>query len=238
MTTQPVEESKSAAGDASQVTGTTPWSDASVAAYLEEHPEFFLRHPDLTARLRLPHGQSGVVSLVEHQVNLLRAQLETERRRLTHLIARAREYETLSGRLHNLVLQLIAAPNLERIETVLQDSLRREFDADAVSLRLFPVSSGGDPSDPLVAAFLDFVDRDHALCGPLDAERGRVLFGDDNERIGSAALVPVRGEVRAGLLAIGSADPERFGSEMGTDHLDRLGEVVSRRIGLLNHGDG
>ena len=238
MTTQPMEESKSASGDPPQVAGSTPSSDAAVAAYLEQHPDFFLRHPDLTARLRLPHGQSGVVSLVEHQVNLLRSQLDTERRRLTHLIARAREYETLSGRLHTLVLQLIAAPNLERIETVLQDSLRREFDADAVSLKLFPVRSGGDPSDPLVAAFLDFVDRDHALCGPLDAERGRVLFGEDNERIRSAALVPVRGEVRAGLLAIGSADPERFGSEMGTDHLDRLGEVVSRRIGLLNHGDG
>ena len=33
--------------------------DDAVAAYLETDPEFFLRHPELTARLRLPHGPRG-----------------------------------------------------------------------------------------------------------------------------------------------------------------------------------
>jgi uncharacterized protein YigA (DUF484 family) len=175
---------------------------------------------------------------VEHQVSLLRSQLATERRRLTHLIARAREYESLSGRLHSLVLQLIAAPDLERIEGILQETLCQEFEAEAVTLKLFAVGAQADTADPVFAAFLDFVDRDHALCGPLDPERGKVLFGDDSEKIRSAALVPIRGESRAGVLAIGSGDPEHFRPEMGTDHLDRLGEVVSRRLGVFNRDDG
>jgi hypothetical protein len=175
---------------------------------------------------------------VEHQLGLLRSQLATERRRLSHLIARARDYETLSARLHALVLQLIAAPDLERIERVLRDSLCADFDAEAVTLRLFPVGAEADPSEPLVAAFLDFVDREHALCGPLDLERGGILFGDEHERIRSAALVPIRGQTRAGVLAIGSGDPGHFAAEMGTDHLDRLGEVVSRRLGVLSQDDG
>jgi hypothetical protein len=33
--------------------------DATVAAYLEADPEFFLRHPELTARLRLPPRPRG-----------------------------------------------------------------------------------------------------------------------------------------------------------------------------------
>jgi uncharacterized protein YigA (DUF484 family) len=238
MTTRPLEESKTAEGEAPRTNADAALTDASVAAYLEDEPEFFLRHPDLTARLRLPHGPAGVVSLVEHQLSLLRSQLATERRRLSHLIARAREYETLSARLHTLVLQLIAAPDLERIECVLRESLCAEFDAEAVTLRLFPVGAEADPSDPLVAAFLDFVDREHALCGPLDPERGGILFGDEHAKIRSAALVPIRGPARTGVLAIGSGDPDHFAPEMGTDHLDRLGEVVSRRLGALNRDDG
>jgi uncharacterized protein YigA (DUF484 family) len=238
MTTQPLEGSESAAGEERRTEEAAPLNDEAVAAYLEAEPEFFLRHADLTTRLRLPHGQGGVISLVEHQVSLLRSQLDTERRRLTHLIARAREFETLSGRLHTLVVQLIAAPDLQRIEAVLRESLCKEFDAEAVSLKLFAVGAEADMSDPLVAAFLDFVDRKHALCGPLDPERGSVLFDADHEKVRSAALVPIRGDVRAGVLAIGSGDPHRFGPEMGTDHLDRLGEVVGRRLGVLNAYDG
>jgi uncharacterized protein YigA (DUF484 family) len=238
MTSRSLEESEARGGASPRAGEEGSLNDAAVLAYLEANPELFLRNAELTARIRLPHAPSGVVSLVEHQVILLRSQLETERRRLTHLIARAREYESLSARLHSLVLQLIAAPDLERIEDILQETLRKEFDAEAVTLKLFAVGSEADPSDPLVAAFLDFVDREHALCGPLDAERGRVLFGEGHERIRSAALVPVRGEGRAGVLAIGSGDAEHFGPEMGTDHLDRLGEVVSRRLSVLNHGNG
>jgi hypothetical protein len=238
MTTRPLEDSETHDGENPRESGHRTLSDAEVAAYLDANPEFFLRNADLTARLRLPHGTSGVVSLVEHQVGLLRSQLETERRRLTHLIARAREYESLSGRLHSLVLQLITAPDLERIEGILQETLCEELDAEAVTLKLFAVGAEADQSDALFAAFLDFVDREHALCGPLEPERGKVLFGEVNERIRSAALVPIRGESRAGVLAIGSGDPEHFRPEMGTDHLDRLGEVVSRRLAVLSHGDG
>jgi uncharacterized protein YigA (DUF484 family) len=136
------------------------------------------------------------------------------------------------------VLQLIAAPDLERIEAVLRESLCEEFDAEGVTLKLFPVGEGAPTSDPLVTAFLDFVDREHALCGPLDAERSNALFREVSEKIHSAALIPIRGEARAGVLAIGSSDPERFSAEMGTDHLDRLGELVSRRLGVIGHGDG
>jgi uncharacterized protein YigA (DUF484 family) len=208
--------------------------DAAVAAWLEANPDFFVRHPDLTARLRLPHGPSGAVSLVERQTAVLRGQLETERRRLAHLIARAREFETLSGRLHALVLKVIAAPDMERLEAALVESLCKEFDAEEVTLKLFPVAAEADPKDPLVAAFLDFVDRKHALCGPLDGPRSEALFGEQAAKIQSAALIPVRAEARSGVLAVGSADPKRFAPDMGTEHLDRLGEVVGRKLAALD----
>lgn len=215
-------------------------AEDAVAAYLEANPAFFERHPDLVARLTVPHESGRAVSLIERQVGVLRDQLETERRRLAHLIARARDFETLSGRLHDLSLQLIAAHDLDRIQTILSEALRQEFNAEAVTLKLFPLEPDTDDAsepDAAVSAFLEFVDREHALCGHLDAERNGVLFGEHREVIHSAALIPIRADKRSGVLAIGSSDPERFGPEMGTDLLDRLGEIVSQKLRVLPEAD-
>lgn len=202
-----------------------------VVAYLAAHPELFEQRPELLAKLRIPHRPGAAVSLIERQVEVLRAQLETERRRLAHLIARAREYETLANRLHGLVVQIIAAPTLERLGAVLAEALRREFSADAVILKLFRMDADAEAApDLVVGAFLEFVDREHALCGPLDAERNGALFGEQHESIRSAALIPIRADERCGVLAIGSGDPQRFTCDMGTELLDRLGEVVSQKV--------
>lgn len=206
--------------------------DATVAAYLEADPAFFLRHPALTARLRLPHGPEGTLSLVEHQMGLLRAQVEGERRLLAQLIARARDYEALADRLHGLMLQLITAPDRASLEALLNDALRREFEAEAVAL-VFDAAVDQAGIGPAIAnegaAGIPVSTR----CGPLGPDHAALLFADAGVGIRSAALIPIRAPTQAGLLAIGSTDPERFGPDMGTDHLDRLGELVSACLGAL-----
>lgn len=207
--------------------------DAAVLAYLEADPKFFLRHPDLTARLRLRHGPEGTLSLVEHQMGLLRAQVEGERRLLAQLISRAHDYETLASRLHGLVLQLIMAPDQEALEAVLGDSLCQEFDAEAVTLAM---DDGVNPerSQTEVVAGAPAASQAPARCGPLDTESAVRLFGDAGPNIRSAALIPIRTPTRTGLLAIGSADPGRFGPDLGLEHLNRLGELVSACLASLN----
>ncbi len=212
-------------------------AEDAVAAYLTAHPDFFERHRELVAELKVSHASGQAVSLIEHQVGVLRGQLQTERQRLAHLIARARDFETLSARLHGLSLQLIAARDLERVQSVLRDALCQEFNAEAVNLKLFPLEPDAADSDPTLNTFLELVDREHSLCGPLDADRSGVLFGEQSETIQSVALIPVRGDGRAGVLAIGSADPQRFGPDMGTDLLDRLGEIVSQKLRVMHEPD-
>ncbi|MGE5152472.1 MAG: DUF484 family protein [Bdellovibrio bacteriovorus] len=209
--------------------------ESRVAAYLRAHPDFFERNPEVLGELRLSHATGGAVSLIEHQVNVLRRQLDTERSRLSHLISRAREYESLSSRLHGLVLQLIPASGLEQLQAALEDALSREFSAEAVTLKLFPIHPGGEgPADTLTQEFLEFVDREHALCGPLGEDKTQILFGAPGSEVRCAALVPIRAAGRSGVLAIGAADPERFRPDMGTDLLDRLGEIVGCKLGSLD----
>jgi uncharacterized protein len=218
------------------VTAPSPPGEPAIAAYLEAHPDFFLRYPELTARLRLPHGPEGTLSLVEHQMGLLRAQVEDERRLLAQLIARGRDYEAFAGRLHGLMLQLITAPDRATLEALLRDSLRREFEAEAVSL-VFDTQAGQAGTEPAIAseeATGTTTERQaRARCGPLDPDHAVLLFAAAGAGIRSAALIPVHAPTQAGLLAIGSTDPERFGPDMGTDHLHRLGDLVSACLAAL-----
>lgn len=209
--------------------------EIAIVAYLETHPDFLARHPELLARLHIPHGGAGVVSLIERQVAVLREQLNNERGRLNHLVARARDYESFSNRLHELTVKLILARDLAEASSALQATLLEEFSAEAVALKLFPLDPGERAADPLVRAFIEFIDRDRCLCGPLAEDQAAALFGGDAARIRSAALIPIKGHEQTGVLAIGSVDAKRFSPDMGTDLLERLGAVTSARLSDLAH---
>ncbi len=212
-------------------------NDELVATWLMRHPDFLLRHPDVLAKLNVPHGSGGAASLIERQVAVLREQLANERGRLNHLVARAHDYEALLTRLHELTLRLILAPDLQHACNALEQALREHFRADAVAVKLFPVDTKARAADPLVRSFVDFVDRDRCLCGPVAAEQAGTLFGDLQVEIHSAALIPIRAHEQTGVLAIGSADPKRFAPDMGTDLLERLGAVAGAKLASLAHLD-
>ncbi|MEK7261797.1 MAG: DUF484 family protein, partial [Pseudomonadota bacterium] len=81
-----------------------PWEDA-VARYLEEHPDYFQRHPELLARITLIHQVGGrAVSLIERQVQVLRDQSRNLQRQLRELLGNARDNDALTDRLHRLAL--------------------------------------------------------------------------------------------------------------------------------------
>ncbi|MTW20850.1 DUF484 family protein [Allochromatium palmeri] len=203
-----------------------------VAEYLMAHPDFLVRHPEVLTAIEVPHGVTGAVSLIEYQVRALRRQLATERNRFIHLIARAREYESLSTRLHGLILQLMVVDDSEPLCHLLRETLLREFHAEALAFKLFALAAieEGAPHDPLANAFADFIDRRNALCGPLSPERAVALFGEGGAGIHSAAIVPIHASGQSGIIAIGSADATRFSPDMGTDFLNRLGEIISQKL--------
>ncbi len=207
-----------------------------VTDYLLNHPDFFVNHPDVLIALDIPHQTGDAISLIEQQVRVLRQRLEIERARLAHLIARAREYETLTSHLHGFVLKLLAVNDPDHLYLILKDSLLREFRADAVALKFFPVNgTDAESHNLLVTAFQDVVTRKHALCGSLDADKASILFGEIGASVRAVALIPIRTNRQSGVLAIGSLDSERFHPDMATDLLDRLGEIVSHALQALPH---
>jgi len=209
--------------------------EADVLDYLRGHPDILTHDPQLLAGLKIPHASGGAVSLIERQVESLRADNANLRQQLHGLLAVARENEQLNQRLHQLTLDLIEAADFDEVLTILEDQLHDQFRADAVELRLFSATrlrgeNDTGPDDPELEAFIDFFDAGHPICGPLEQRPLDAIFGAEAEDIGSAALMPLRGHDIMGVLAVGSSDEQRFHPDMGTEFLVRLGEVVSRKL--------
>ena len=210
-----------------------------MAEYLRLHPDFFSRHPEVAARIEIPHACGDAVSLIEYQVSVLRDQNHQLRHRLQDLISHARENEELSARLQRLTLSLIDCSDLEEIFATLYESLRESFQADRAAIRLFlpPRAEehsrlaefvGGDEqvravSDQILAA-------NSPVCGRLKQEQTESLFGGEGQPVASGALLPLGVVEPSGILAIGSYDEKRFQPGMGTVFLRQLGNVAAHVI--------
>ena len=91
-----------------------------IVDYLYDHPEFFLEHPELVSRLRLPHQQRGVVSLVERQLELQREKIRSLEDDITRLMGIARQNEQIFYALNDLHLQLLKAADQTALLEALQ----------------------------------------------------------------------------------------------------------------------
>lgn len=199
-----------------------------IAEYLIAHPDFFDRHPDALAAIDIPHPTGDAVSLIERQVRTLRQQSVKYRGQLEELVTVARENDALAKRLHRLTLALIETHSFDEVLNTLQDELREQFKADSVEMKLFASEQlEAHAHEPGPALFRDFLNRARPNCGRLDKAKLEYLFGPQAGETGSAALIPLTAPPLAGVLAIGSRDPDRFHEGKSVDFLQRLAEVVS-----------
>ncbi|MDX1626636.1 MAG: DUF484 family protein [Wenzhouxiangellaceae bacterium] len=212
-------------------------SASRVADWLKQHPDFLDEHPDVLAALQVAHD-SGVASLIERQVEVLRDENDRLRRQLALLSGIAGENERLMQRLHRLSLDLMAIGEAAPFLSELDRRLREDFRADEVRLLLddpSPAPSDSELARPLPDSRPDWLSQllaeGEPACGRLTLDKRTFCFGDHGSELGSAALVPI-GD--AGLLAIGATSDERFHPDMGTLFLRLLGETIQLRLKSLD----
>ncbi len=207
-----------------------------IVRFLRSHPDFLCEHPELVEKMRVPHHCGAAVSLVEHQVSVLRDHNHRLRRDFQALIERARENEALYTRLHRLTLDLLACKTPTEVFETVSEGLVRDFDAEFVVIQLFalqpttpgellPEFVGADSAG--AALFAAILESGNTVCGHLRPEQWDYLFAAQWEDPGSAALQPLGGNSTPGLLAIGSRDPGHFHPAMGSAFLQQLGGVLT-----------
>lgn len=209
--------------------------EQAIADYLQTHPDFFNRHPELLENLRVVHPHRGTVSLTERQLEQLRAHNRALRTKLDELVQTARANDCLSQRMQRLNLALIEASSLDDMLHCVQGVLREDFNADVVVLRLAitaahsPLASDNRLTNQQLLICESLLRGAQPRCGepgPGEAE----LFDEATQQVVSAALVPLSGIDWQGVLAIGSCDPERFHAGIGTLFLSRIGELLCHAV--------
>ena len=212
-----------------------PLEEKAVADYLRDNPEFFLNNTSLLATLQVPHSFDGAVSLVEHQVRVLRDQNHQLKRKLMDLVHVARDNNRLNERMHQLTLGLISSGTLEALLDTLREHLQGEFSADTVTIRLAGIPEARarecaidmfSTDDPQLEHFESFYKTCRPQCGRFKPEQLDYVFGDQAQAVESAALRPLGKKGHIGLLAIGSQEGNRFHPGMGTLFLTHLGELL------------
>jgi uncharacterized protein YigA (DUF484 family) len=185
------------------------------------------------------HGQAA--SLASYQLDVLRDKNRELNRRLHELIEIAHENEALMVRVHTFTLALMRAKTFAETTRSIAAALTEDFHTDLVRLVLFRADPDlpaaewliADPAGPAgFPAFAEFFRRAEPLCGRLQQDKLDALFGTKAAEVYSTVLLPIGS---AGMLAIGSHDPNRFHPGMGTVFLKLISEAVSAAIARFAH---
>lgn len=206
-----------------------------VASYLKLHPEFLSDYPELAAQLKMPHDKGPVASLATYQLQSLREKNAELERRLAELVAIAAENEKLMERVHALTVTLLRANTVEVTARSVVAKLTADFHTDQVRLVLFGNELQLPRADWLVQIsgpdalpeFNDFLHQNEPMSGRLSNEKLERLFGTAAAETKSVAMMRL-GD--AGILAIGSSDPDRFQPGMGNMFLKMIATTITAAL--------
>ena len=212
-------------------------SPTEVASFLRRHPGFLSEYPDIALTLLVPRDQGATTSLASYQLDALRDKNRELSQRLRELIEIAQENEQLMIRVHSLALALMRERTFGDCVRRVMATLAEDFRSNQVRLVLFRAPS----TDLAVAewlisapsganelpAFAEFLKCGEPLCGRLLPEKLEFLFGKHASDVRSSVLVPLNG---AGMLAIGSDDPNRFHPGMGTVFVRLIAEAIGAAV--------
>jgi uncharacterized protein YigA (DUF484 family) len=215
-------------------------TEDDIADYLANTPAFFERHAELLATIQLasPFGQRAV-SLQERQMEMLRERIRGLEKKIVEMIRNGQDNVAIAERLHRWTRALMLTPRAADLPDVLLRELKLQFLVPQAALRVWGVDAAYADAPFAVGvsddakAFADGLTQPY--CGANNAfEAARWL--EDAVGIASLALVPLRrapADKACGLLVLASPDPTRYGADMATDFLARLGEVAGAALARL-----
>ena len=208
-----------------------PLEPSAVRRFLADNPEFIREDDGLLAELGLKVAAGNVVDFGPAALARVHAahQREAEMRQLLEETARANF--SAQAQTHGAVVDLLDSRNHSDLAWRVDELARTRFGLAAGVVAL--ESEGHPPAGwkHLVEGQVDMI-----LGGPLRLARmgfaptALGLFGEGAEGIRSMAMVrmAIWEPAQQGLLAFGSADPEGFTEDMGSELVAFLARVVER----------
>jgi uncharacterized protein YigA (DUF484 family) len=167
---------------------------------------------------------------------VLREKQASLEEKLAEFVRVARANDALAEKVHRFTRRLLRAPTREQVLAEVEASLREDFDAfnsvmllvgmemQSFSARFVRTLSAEDPN---LKSFESLFASGKPRCGQVRDTQREFLFGTDANEIGSVALVPLGEKGALGLLALASADRDRFHPGMSTEFLARMADLIT-----------
>ena len=230
-------------------TAMNPITEDDIANFLVNTPDFFERHAELLATVRLtsPHGQRAV-SLQERQAEMMRDKIRVLELRMMDMMRHGTENQVLVERLQHWVKTLLMTNNARDLPHTIADRIAHDFMVPQVAIKVWgvnesfqvePFAHGVSDSVKAFAAeltkpyvgFNNGVEAVQWLTEPEAAQSVALIAlraTREHDTPESAAQAPA-----IGLLVLASPDPQRYHEGMGTAVIERLGDLASAALSHL-----
>ncbi len=210
-----------------------------VATYLNKNREFFHVFPNLLGELSVPHPKTGKeISLLERQVYQLRNQRDTLKIEVDALKDAAGSNGVLLHKVYQLANALLAADTSQDAIDVVMNVMNDTFEIEQVSLVSWDVPNQSVSgiqqlglSQGWATTLRTTLNVGKPMCGLLENDWQKGLFQTD-QLMASVCLIPLGTDKMWGVLALGATN-ERFSADLGTYFLEKMGDMISKRLNRL-----
>lgn len=228
---------------------TAPMTRKMVEEYLKANPTFLKDNPELFNHLAPPEKDlgDGVVDLQHYILGNLRKDYRSLQERYEDLVTSSRDNMSTLSQVHDAVVNLIKARDLEQLLETLTIDLARLFDVDVVRLSM----------ESEVAEYYDNYYSEHTYSGITFITMGTVdalfrekdtmlcedtaeqhlplleeIFADCVRLVESCALLrlDLPATQRQAILSFGVRHKGRFHKTQGTELLSFLARIVEHRL--------
>jgi uncharacterized protein YigA (DUF484 family) len=208
-----------------------------VRDYLIDHPSFFEDNPDVLEAINVSHDSGKAISLVERQITVMRDKNKVLSGQLEQLIETAKNNDQLLAKTNQLVLKLIQAEDLNSLITVLDTSLKNDFNTEFYSLTLidkglFTSKTAANlvSEEEAKSKISSLLSAQKAVSGVLREEQINFLFEQSASSVASAIALPLHSSEPLGILALGSSDADFYSHDIGTVFFDYIGALLNELI--------
>jgi len=221
-------------------TAQHPITEDDIADFLANTPDFFERHAELLASVQLSSGHGNrAISLQERQAGLLRDKIKGLESRVVEMIRHGQDNLVIAGRMQSWTRRLLQTVQARDLPDAIVQGIASEFQIPQAALKVWGVDDAYASEHFATGASSDAQTFAASLGTPYcGANAGFEAAGwlPEPAQAQSLALIPLRSSLEApveGLLVLASPDAQRFHSGMGTEFLERLGELAGAALSRL-----
>lgn len=215
-------------------------SAGEVAEFLRANPDWLAANPEVLLALDAPNRAAGdkVLDLQHFMVRRLQSEIGRLNGHQRELLAATRSNQSAQGQVHEAVLLMLEAASFEHLIHIVTRDVAQALDLDAVTLCVEALADGPHVAKTPGVFVLEphgvdsRIGQGHDVLLANDIPADPAVFGPAAGLVRSQALARLHASRRspAGLLALGSRDPEKFHAGQASELLTFLARTLERLI--------